>query len=225
MARRKNSSLPAAKLQAYIEQIEAIEVDIAALNEMRREVYGTARDEGFDTRTMRKMVKERKLEPAERRQREALRQIYRGALGMLDGTPLGDAAIAALTRKPAPDPAQDPAAPADDAAAMPEDAAPPAEPLPPPAEARAQGEAAAKDGKPVTDNPFPPATPQRAAFDEGWCHAAGSDGMDIPDAWRRPKKEEPKKEEGRKPGARKPDAGDDAGDDAGKGGGKGRGNG
>ena len=56
------------------------------------------------------------------------------------------------------------------------------------------GAEAAADGRPVTANPFPARDPRRAAWDEGWCKADGSDGMDIPEAWRRsrPKKGEPK---------------------------------
>jgi uncharacterized protein (UPF0335 family) len=52
-------------------------------------------------------------------------------------------------------------------------------------DAREMGRVAAQTGKPVTDNPFPARDPRRAAFDEEWCKAAGSDGMEIPEAWRR----------------------------------------
>jgi hypothetical protein len=45
------------------------------------------------------------------------------------------------------------------------------------------GEAAAA-GKSVTANPFPARDVRRAAWDEAWCAALGSDGMDIPEAWR-----------------------------------------
>ena len=55
-------------------------------------------------------------------------------------------------------------------------------------EAREQGREAAKEGKPVTLNPFVARDPRRAAWDEGWCMEAGSDGMDIPAAWKRTKK-------------------------------------
>src|SRR6185312_3185013 len=51
-------------------------------------------------------------------------------------------------------------------------------------QARQQGTEAARQGKPVTANPFPPRSPLRAAWDEAWCHELGSDGMDIPAALR-----------------------------------------
>ena len=36
--------------------------------------------------------------------------------------------------------------------------------------------------------------PRRAAWDEGWCAETGSDGMDIPEAWRRSKEKKSKKD-------------------------------
>lgn len=49
-------------------------------------------------------------------------------------------------------------------------------------DARKMGTEAAKIGQPVTSNPFPAFDERRAAWDEAWCSALGSDGMDIPDA-------------------------------------------
>jgi hypothetical protein len=65
------------------------------------------------------------------------------------------------------------------------------------AAACAEGKAAAGAGTRVTHNPYPAGDPRRAAWDEGWCAAAGSDGMDIPPAWRRsPKKDSKGKPDG-----------------------------
>lgn len=61
----------------------------------------------------------------------------------------------------------------------------PAEPEEPPLtvdDARRMGTEAAAAGQPVTSNPFPAFDERRAAWDEAWCSALGSDGMDIPDA-------------------------------------------
>jgi hypothetical protein len=43
----------------------------------------------------------------------------------------------------------------------------------------------------VTANPHPAGSRLRGAWDEGWCAAAGSDGMDIPPAFRRSKPKKP----------------------------------
>jgi uncharacterized protein (UPF0335 family) len=58
-------------------------------------------------------------------------------------------------------------------------------------DARRMGTDAAHAGAAVTANPFPPFDERRAAWDEAWCAALGSDGMDIPEALRptpKPKK-------------------------------------
>jgi hypothetical protein len=68
-----------------------------------------------------------------------------------------------------------------DAAAAPDPDVPPPPPPPTVEDAREMGGQAAADGKPVTANPFPPRDERRAAWDEAWCQASGTDGMDIPD--------------------------------------------
>jgi len=51
---------------------------------------------------------------------------------------------------------------------------------------------AAREGKRVIDNPYVAGDPRRALWDEGWCAQTGSDGMEIPAAWRRKEKKKPK---------------------------------
>ena len=53
-----------------------------------------------------------------------------------------------------------------------------------------------RDGKRVIDNPYVAGDPRRAAWDEGWCTEAGSDGMDVPAAWQRTKPKKAKKGKG-----------------------------
>ena len=53
------------------------------------------------------------------------------------------------------------------------------------AAARQQGTEDCHGGKRIIDNPFVAGDPRRAAWDEGHCHASGSDGMEIPESWRR----------------------------------------
>ena len=180
-----------ARLRSFIERVEYLEARKAEIMHDIREVYGEAKSTGFDTKTIRQIVKDRKLTEAERAEREALLDLYKAAIGMLDGTPLGSSALERLTKKPKP------AKPPEDEAETPDAPEPeaeetPAAPAKPTAEdiiaARAAGEKAASEGNPVTSNPHPAHDPRRAAFDEGWCSAAGTDGMDIPDAWKPTKK-------------------------------------
>lgn len=182
------------RLRLFLERIERLEEEKKGIADDIRDVFKEAKNDGFAPAIMREMLKLRKLGESERREREALIDLYKGALGMLDGTPLGRWAVERAT-KPAP-------AEPEDGAAPPEASAPP-EPAPPPPpelsieDARAMGAAAARDGIPVTANPFPARDPRRAAWDEAWCGELGSDGMEIPAALR--PKGKPKKGDGGEP--------------------------
>ncbi len=62
--------------------------------------------------------------------------------------------------------------------------APQAPPEPTIEDARRMGAEAAAAGVPVTANPFPARDKRRGAWDSAWVVASGSDGMDLPDAWK-----------------------------------------
>lgn len=210
MARRRNTpadasgsnigGIAAERLRSFIERLERMDEEIDALKQDRKQIVQEAKSTGFDARTIAEILKLRKLSPDERDEREALLDIYKAALGMLADTPLGAAAIKRLSPKPPPRPdGEDPDGEDDDAgsAAPPSDdieealAPPSGTPEPTVEEAHAMGAAAAAAGQPVTANPFPAGDRRRAAWDESWCHASGSDGMDLPEAWRRARKPKP----------------------------------
>ncbi len=75
-------SIAAKRLRAFIERIERLEEEKAALAADIREVYAEAKGDGFDARTMRLVVRLRKLESAERQEQEALLDLYKAALGL-----------------------------------------------------------------------------------------------------------------------------------------------
>jgi len=70
------------KLRAFIERIERLEEEKAALTADIREVYSEAKGEGFDAKIMRQVVRIRKLDRAERQEQEAVLDLYLTALGM-----------------------------------------------------------------------------------------------------------------------------------------------
>lgn len=80
-------------LRAFIERSERLEEDKQGIAADIKDVYGEAKGAGFDTKTMRAIVRLRKMDTAAREEAEALLATYRAALG-LEGTPLGDAAMA-----------------------------------------------------------------------------------------------------------------------------------
>jgi uncharacterized protein (UPF0335 family) len=70
------------QLRALIERIERLEEERQALSEDVKEVYAEAKANGFDTKTLRQVVRLRKQDVAERQEQEALLDLYLHALGM-----------------------------------------------------------------------------------------------------------------------------------------------
>ncbi len=73
-----------AQLRSFIERIERLEEEKAALSADIREVYAEAKGIGFEPKTMRQIVRLRKLDSADRQEQEALLDIYKSALGMAE---------------------------------------------------------------------------------------------------------------------------------------------
>jgi uncharacterized protein (UPF0335 family) len=73
------------QLKAFIERIERLEEEKAALTGDIRDVYNEAKATGFDVKVMRKIIRMRKQEDHKRREEEAVLETYLAALGMLDG--------------------------------------------------------------------------------------------------------------------------------------------
>ena len=73
------------QLRSFIERIERLEEEKAALAGDIRDLFAQAKSTGFDTKAMRKVIKLRKQEASERRDEEAVLATYMHALGMLDG--------------------------------------------------------------------------------------------------------------------------------------------
>jgi uncharacterized protein (UPF0335 family) len=75
-------SVAADQLKAFIERIERLEEEKASLAGDIREIYAEAKGNGFDIKAMRKIVALRKKDFAERREEEAMLDLYMQALGM-----------------------------------------------------------------------------------------------------------------------------------------------
>lgn len=69
-------------LRSYIDRIERLEEEKAGLATDIREIYAEAKGNGFDAKTMRRIVTLRKLDQSERSEQDALLDLYRHALGM-----------------------------------------------------------------------------------------------------------------------------------------------
>lgn len=87
-----NVGVAAEQLRSIVERIERLEDERKVLADDIKDVYAEAKANGFDTKTLRTVVRLRKQDAAEREEQEALLDIYLSALGMLADTPLGEAA-------------------------------------------------------------------------------------------------------------------------------------
>ena len=81
----------AKRLKSFIERIERLEEEKASLGDDLKAVYADAKAFGFDTRTIRRVVKLRKMDGSGREEQTALLDLYCAAVGF-DYTPLGRAA-------------------------------------------------------------------------------------------------------------------------------------
>ncbi len=81
--------IAADQLRSYIERIERLEEEKAGIAADIKDVFAEAKGNGFDVKTMRQILRLRKLEEVDRQEQESLLDLYRRALGMADG-PLPD---------------------------------------------------------------------------------------------------------------------------------------
>jgi uncharacterized protein (UPF0335 family) len=70
------------RLRSFVERIERLEEEKAALAGDIREVYAEAKGAGFDVKVMRQVMRLRKLDKTARQEQEALLETYLRALGM-----------------------------------------------------------------------------------------------------------------------------------------------
>jgi uncharacterized protein (UPF0335 family) len=86
------------QLKAIVERIEKLEDEKAVIAEDIKEVYSEAKGNGFDTKIIKKLISLRKQDAKKRAEEQAVLATYMDALGMLAGTPLGEAAVNAISK-------------------------------------------------------------------------------------------------------------------------------
>jgi len=75
-------SIAADELRLLIERIERLEEEKKAIGDDVKDVYAEAKSRGYDTKTMRSIVRLRKMEKHVRDEAEALLETYKAALGL-----------------------------------------------------------------------------------------------------------------------------------------------
>jgi uncharacterized protein (UPF0335 family) len=74
--------IAADRLRSFLERVERLEDEKAALSADVREVYAEAKAVGFDTKIMRQVLKLRKMDLADRQEQAHLLELYKRAVGI-----------------------------------------------------------------------------------------------------------------------------------------------
>jgi uncharacterized protein (UPF0335 family) len=82
MAGAGHNVLAADRLLSVIERVEHLEEEKATLAKDISEVYSEAKGDGYCTKTIRKIVALRKLDPATRAEAQAMFDLYANAVGL-----------------------------------------------------------------------------------------------------------------------------------------------
>ncbi len=84
------ASIARDQLKAFVERIERMEEEKAAISEDIKEIYAEAKGNGYDVKTLRAIIRLRKMEPHDLEEQEAMLDLYKSALGMLGSPQIAD---------------------------------------------------------------------------------------------------------------------------------------
>jgi uncharacterized protein (UPF0335 family) len=77
-------NVSAEQLRLLIERIEGLEEEKKGISDDIKDVYAEAKGTGFDPKTMRAVIRLRKMEASARQEAEAVLDTYKTALGLAD---------------------------------------------------------------------------------------------------------------------------------------------
>ena len=77
-----DGTVAADQLRLFIERIERLEEEKKGIADDVKDVYAEAKANGYDTKTMRAIVRLRRMETHVRQEADALLETYRSALGL-----------------------------------------------------------------------------------------------------------------------------------------------
>lgn len=76
--------IAAERLKSFVERIERLLEEQRGLQEDIKDVFAEAKGTGFDTKIMRQIIRLRKMDKADRQEQEAVLELYKEALGMVE---------------------------------------------------------------------------------------------------------------------------------------------
>jgi len=77
-----SDAVAAEQLRLFIERVERLEEEKKGISDDIRDVYAEAKANGYDVKTMRAIVRLRRMEKNVRQEADALLETYRSALGL-----------------------------------------------------------------------------------------------------------------------------------------------
>jgi uncharacterized protein (UPF0335 family) len=77
-----NYSVTADELRQFIERAEQLAAEKRDISEQEKELFAEAKGRGYDTKVMRKVIKDRKIKRDALAEFEAVEEMYRAAIGM-----------------------------------------------------------------------------------------------------------------------------------------------
>lgn len=77
-----SNSVAADELKAIIERVERLDEEIASLNSDKSDLFSEAKANGFNTKIIKRIIAMRRKDHAERKEEEAILELYLEALGM-----------------------------------------------------------------------------------------------------------------------------------------------
>lgn len=75
-------NISAEQLRLFLERVERLEEEKKGITDDIKDVYSEAKSTGFDVKTMRTIIRLRKMEKHHRDEADALLETYRNALGL-----------------------------------------------------------------------------------------------------------------------------------------------
>ena len=73
----------AAELRQFIDRYERLEAEKKDIADQQKEVLAEAKHRGYDSKAIRKLIAERKRDPDDLAEEQAILDLYKAALGML----------------------------------------------------------------------------------------------------------------------------------------------
>ena len=68
------------RIRSFVERIEQLETELQEINEQKKEVFSEAKDEGFDVKVIKEIIRLRKQDKDERDEHETLLDVYMRAM-------------------------------------------------------------------------------------------------------------------------------------------------